>query len=426
VTALIALAAFGLWVPRSSSQTTNGFSGEADAAGITVTAATQEDPTGTTFQGAGPVTTALVSSVPDSQAFAADPYPGKDLLNLANIVGAMSPAPLPSYPVAVQSASPGQGQASLAQPGYSIRAASGPTSSEGSAEAGVVSSGTSFASVQSDSKVVAAPDGSVDALATTAADAVVVGPLTISAVRSRAESVLDAAGNVKSTSSLVIGEVAVNGVAVGFTDKGLTIAGTDTPLPSAGPLAAVLQQAGVTFTYLAAAPQPNGVTAPGVALTAKQTDPNGKTVTITYILGQATTSAAPTAGGPTFGGGSATFGNLGPATPSAATPAPATNPVSALSLPTTGAGTPTTGGVGSPAIAAPVGNSRAPRVEVGPAPTPNAERNPGTARITPASTSQTGDLGGLFYLILILAAGAVMGAGQLVRFMGVRWARSSA
>ncbi len=401
-----ALAASTLGHAASAGAVTE-FSGEATAAGLTVTATSQEDPTGTTFEAAGPVGTASVSSLPDSEAFAADPYPGNDLLNLTNIASQLVPVPVPAYPAQVHSGSPGKSKETLSTPGYELLASSTPTMSTGSGKSGLVSDPANFASVKAESTVTALGGGEVDAVGTTAADGIAVGPLTISSFDSRAEAKLDSAGTVAKRSSISTGGVAINGAQVGLTDKGLTVAGTQVPLPSAGPAAGALQQAGIAVTYLAAERSSNGIEAPGIAISVHQKDPTGKAATVTYTLGRAEASATPSDGPVSSGEGGGPANVDGSPLSAAAriagvgsSPSGSSNPAGLATAPTSGT---------MPSIAP----SSAPSSSV-------ADSSGRSLAAVPGTTS-----GGVFYLLLIIAAVATLGVGQLMRFVGVRWARSS-
>lgn len=396
------------------------FLAQASSAGLVVTAATQEDPTGTTIEAAGPVSTASLSSAPDSEAFAADPYPGQDLLDLLNVLGGTAPVSPPPYPFAVRSGSPGTPKESISQPGLSLNADSTPTSSEGSGEMGAVSgvapsAGTSFGSIQSDALAESpgAASAVVESIGTTSASGITVGPLFIASVASRADARLQETGDVVTSSSINVGEIAINGVQVGFDDQGLTLAGTSTPLPDAGPAASALSAAGIALSYLAPSKTATGVVAPGIAITVHQTDPNGKTVVITYTLGQASASAQPNPG-TTFGAPSSlvSFGEGGSAGGQAST-LPATNPPTGLAVPGASSGTNLAAAPASPAANPTLGS-----LSTGGSPLRSR------SALIAADSNATGDLGGLLYVLLVISALATLGVGQLIRILGVRWARS--
>ena len=397
------------------AQAATQFQSVANSAGVTMTVATGEDPTGTTIEGTGPVTTTVLSSLPDSEAFAADPYPGKDLLDLASVAGSSAPLPIPPYPTQAHSGSPGTPQRAVSEPGYVLEATSSPTASKALARSGVSNGALSFASVESNSTVKALSGGAVNAIASTAANGVNVGPLTISSFASEAEARLDESGRITLSSSISTGELAVNGVDVGLTDRGLTLAGTQVPLPSGGPLASALVQAGISLTYLVAQRTQYGVIAPGMAITFHQTDPNNKPLTITYTLGQAAASATPSVGG--------SFSDVGSLSSFSGPSGASTESGSSGSSP--GSVGATTGHLTDGARLD--GNAS---LLTGPnlgTRTTNGSSTASRLRTAGRSLAAVRETlpGGLFYLLLVMAAAAALGVGQLMRFLGVRWARSS-
>jgi len=420
--AVVVAAAGAGWVARAQAAPAAGggpFTGAASAAGVTVTAASEEDATRTTLEASGPNVTAIVSSLPDSEAFAADPYPGPDLLDLLNVLGGSSPVPPPSYPFEASSGYPGRSQSSVTQPGYRLSATSTRTRSHGAGQAGYSAASAEISSAVSDADVISGGGAVVVASASTAARGFSAGPLDISGVESRASATLTASGQTTTSSAISVGTITVNGVPVGLDENGLTLAGTTVPLPPAGPLSSALEQAGVTVSLLGANKTETGVVAPGVAIRMVETDPNGKRATVTYSLGLASASAAPSVqgggSGPGFdGGGNPTGGWTPPSGPSpGSTTAPAvTAPGGAANLSQPAGTAPVaTSGPSS----APIGEGRAPATS---APPPTAP-----ARVSPAAT--VAGLGGLFYLLLVIAAAATLLAGHTIRLKGVRWARSS-
>jgi hypothetical protein len=403
VTVVLSCASVSAFSPRHAGADAN-YSGQASAAGLTVTAATEEDPTGTTVEAAEPVATATLSSVPDSESFAAYPYPGADLLNLVNLLGASSPAPPPPYPLEVQSSSPGQSSRNVSAPGYTLTAESTQTASHARGESGLDTAGLQFGTVIADSVVKASVDGHLKSVADTTANAIDVGPLSISSFTSHVESNLSPSGDHDATSSMSIGVTTVNGQAVGLTDRGLTLPGTNAPLPDTSPAVVALRQAGIDVTYLAASPINYGVVGPGLAITVHEQDPQGKFATVTYTLGRASATAAPGIGltVPSLGPGDGSIGVAGLVVPQTSTGGgPST------------AGSSGAAGVG--AVSAPTISS----ISTQPAVTRHSGVSP--ASLSPALAGEPGILDGdFFYLLLALAAGAVLGTGQLIRFLGVR------
>lgn len=382
--------------------TQQGFVASAVAVGLRTTYKNVSDQTGTVFEGSAPIASARVTSEPDSTAFAAAPYPGDDLISLANAIGPGLGVPAQPYPFSVTSGVPGNPKSSTSQPGYALSAESTASSSKSSGTAGASSSGDALiGSSSATADVKSAADGSATALGTTLTQSFAAGPLTLSRVTSTARAVLDANGKVVLSSEVELGDATVSGQRVGVTRNGLTVAGTDIPLP-AGQLTDALKASGVTVTYVAEEKSATGVTAPGLLITYKDSGQDS-----TFTLGRAQAGAVPSIEG---------FPDVpvevGPSVPavdgeggSAAGEPPASGPVGSGSVPV-----PATVDGGQPPIA------QNPAV----ADTPASRALVRGASYQPETFSS-----GLFYFVLVLAALATLAVGQLMRYLGVRWASSS-
>jgi hypothetical protein len=395
----LALPAVAL-LPAASSRavTSQGFSASAASSGIRVLYKNANDNTGTQFDVSAPVTSARVTSSPDSAGFASAPYPGDDLISLVNTLGpAVGVAP-PPYPASVSSSVPGRPQQSTSLPaGYALLSTSTVTSSKATATVGAGQAGDAELATSTAISDVHTTATGVLATATSSTDSFTAGPLVVSRVRSTATAVLDASGRTTLTSSIELGQATVSGQKVGLTREGLTVAGTDVPLP-AGQLTDALAAAGVSVTYLSETRTATSITAPGLAVHYKD-----DTQDTTFTLGRA---------------------QAGVSTDDAATP---------VSLPPTigsdgavGSGERPASQPGEPVLsgtapAAPVGATVPSPTLGGPAP---AGTPPVPAVAAAARTAQTFD-SGLFYLVLVVAAAAAMAVAQSMRYLGVRWASSS-
>jgi hypothetical protein len=391
--------AAGLRSPAARGDTAFGFEGTASAGGIQVFAKAAQDPVQNQYEASSPTVSALVNSEPDSQAFAANPYPGKDVLSLA---ASLPTGPLPA-PEVVTSGSPGTPKQEMSQPGYTISAESTQTSSHGHGETGASSGDTaSVGSVAADAQVTATAS-SVTSTATSSAHAFAAGPLAIAGVLTKAVATLDSSGRTTLRSSIAAGDVTVNGTRVGLGPDGLEIAGTTVPLPDASPVTTALEQAGITVTYVKETKTPTGVTAPAVLI--HVTDPGGQSDT-PYVLGQASAGVAPQASfdtgtGDTIDTGTGTTGTTGGSSTSGSSTASGGAPAV---LPGGQSTSTAPAGGSSPAVAGP---------------------DSGRSLVPAASSADTIAGGGLFYFVLVIAAAAALGTGQLMRLLGVRWARSS-
>lgn len=382
-----------------------GFSVSAVGAGMRVTTKSTADPTGTQFDVSAPLAAAHVSSVPDSSGFASTPHPGDDALSLYYTAQGLLGVPAVPYPASVRSGYPGVAKASSGAPaGYTLSAESSMTTSKASSTAGA--SSTADLRVGSSSamtEVKAVAGGGATGLGTTETDSITAGPLSLSRVTSRANAILDSNGGLKLSSAMQLGDVTVAGQRVGLTKDGLTVAGTDIPLP-AGQLTDALKPYGVTVSYLAEKKTTEGVTAPGLLITYKDS-----TQEVTITLGRAQARAVRSADGP-----------------GASTEPPfSTDPTAGVRP-------------GDPSVASPRGSSfSGPTAPIGigtgvpPAPAVGGEP-PAVARVLAPESEPPALLGasfrpetfssGLFYLVFVLAALATVLLGQSMRYLGVRWA----
>ena len=395
LTSLVLPAAVLLPAGSSRAAALEDFSASAASSGVRMLYKNALDNTGTQIDVSGPVSSARVTSDPDSSAFASAPYPGDDLISLANTLAA-GHAPPPPYPASVSSSVPGRPHQETSAPaGYALSATSAATRSTSSATAGPGTAGDATVATAGATSDVQETAAGLSAKASSSTDSFTAGPLVLSRVRSTASAVLDASGKTTLKSSIELGDATVSGQKVGVTREGLTVAGTGIPLP-AGQLTDALATAGVTVTYLAETKTDTSVTAPGLVIHYKD-----DTQDATYVLGRAMAAAT--------------------ATPKAA-------PV--LIVPVVGPGTSDDVGAGQPATggSAPVQPGSLPAIDQpGPAPDVSTGQPPRstTQPVTRAAarTSQTFH-SGVFYLILVVSAAAAMVVAQLMRYLGVRWASS--
>jgi hypothetical protein len=378
----------------------DGFSAAAAATAVRYITKPSADPLGTVYDVTAPLASALVTSGLDSTAFAAAPYPGDDVIAQVNTVAGPQP-----YPFSVRSAVPGEPKASTSAPGYSLSAESTIASSRAVADAGASSAGDVLVGSSSASAdVKGGTGGAVSALGTTATESFTAGPLSLSRVASRASAVLNDKGTVELTASMALGDVTVAGQKVGLTKDGLTVAGTNVPLP-VGQLTDALKAAGVKVTVLAEDKTANAITAPGLMITYKDDQQD-----TTYVLGRAQASAAPSAAGPDLLPLDSAVPPFPEDTAAPVTAFPEAEP--AFSLPVV----PDGGEVS-------IGEEPALPSAAGPAPQaagPSQGQQVAARSFVPQTFSS-----GLFYLVLVFAAGAALVLGQLMRYLGVRWASSS-
>src|SRR5438067_996106 len=239
------------------------------------------------------------------------------------------------------------------------------------------------------------------------------GVLRIGAVRSTASATRTAGREVQRRSSLVVDGLAVGDTPVGFADGGLVLPGRATPLPGDEPLAAVLQQAGLSVQRVDAVETSEGVIAAGLRVTQVQTFPDRHRSFVTLTFGQARAQVtAETVALPEL---PTSFEPSTPVATGAASPSTVDLPVEGL----TGGSPPVRSGSGASGLPA-IGPSSAPKgseaavAESPPAALPLATGSvAGRTRVPDPRTSASG-----LYLILALSGVLAAGGLQLVRIRG--------
>jgi hypothetical protein len=278
-----------------------------------------------------------------------------------------------------------------------------------------------------------AASGAVTAAATGTAGLIDIGGvLRIGQVDALAKVTRSPGTEPTREANFTVNGVVIAGQAVGFSDKGFTVAGTNTPLPKDNPVLQALAQAKITVQYLARVDNPDGVVSPGLVIRQEQATPGGPTMVFRYVFGRmaasATTSGSPTSIGdalPSLDTGPSATQVVGPPASTGATPAgtaPSTGPdVSAVS----GTETRPVGRDGN-------GGGSAASYDSGAAPTtepPPAEAAP-VAETPPSSTVQeAAPISGTplalvdtssIYLILVAGATVVLVGGTVLRLVGVK------
>jgi hypothetical protein len=226
--ALLVLASGGLVLLSSTAHADVSYTGHAEAYGFRTTATNDAFPLGFVFEGDAPVATADLSSLGDSQALAAGPYPGTTAASTPGAVGGVIGFPLPNYPVVAQ-ATAGDDPAELSFPGLALRADAGPARAHGLATMGSAAQGAESQAVVDATRM--ATDG-VTAEAKSRLEALaLLDYLHFQRVESRAVAVLDSYGKRTSKSDLRID---------GITAPGLSFAAppstpAQVPLPNPAP-----------------------------------------------------------------------------------------------------------------------------------------------------------------------------------------------
>jgi hypothetical protein len=385
----------------------------------------------TFIDGGGPISQSVIDGLGNSQAFAALPYPGDLAISgpglLAGLTGLPSP---PTYPFYVASSHPTVAESKLAQPGYELVARSSESESQGSTMTGGGSgSGDSASAIGSTvTKAVTsreATSGMVAAEATGRADIVNIGGvLRIGQVDSRAKVTRAPGGEPTREASFAINGMTIAGQTVGFSDKGFTFGGTNTPIPEGNPLLDVLKQAKISVEYLARADNPDGVVSSGVVIRQEQATPSGPTMVVRYVFGQMAASATVSGSPTSIGDSLSPIGEVpaetqvvdAPFDPGAGAPAVTTDLSTLPSVPDdtsnfdssgsvdTGLSTPT---ATTPEVAAPAATEPA---QVG------TVQEAAPISGTPMTLVDTASI----YLILVAAAVVALVGGTVLRLMGVK------
>jgi hypothetical protein len=348
-----------------------------------------------------PAAQAAADSQGTSNAYAAEPYPGTDVMSVLPLAG----LPTSTYAPLAQTTYPMHPHASVSAPGLLLKALSEETSSTASASGGADGGGgTGAGTLAATATAGCGADGTARARAESddQAFSLDAGLLRIGRVHSLAQVVVGADGAPRLDSQLDIAQMAVAGQTVELSPQGLTIGGSSTALPLTASVAQALASAGITVTYLAPTSDKdgNGIVSPGVAITVARQAYGSQPTTVTYVLGESYDRAQG------IGGGAASV-----SIPSSS-PSPPAGSVNAASsrVPVTAA------------------LSGAPAASTGSTATPTLSGSPASGASSPGSPTASVPYLAAFsseeiYLIVVVGAGVLLVALALVRILGVkiRW-----
>jgi hypothetical protein len=422
---ILALCAtpLGLFLSTSPSASAEvSFTVTASARGVYSTStAPGVVPLGLGIDAGGTTAQASVNSLQNSTGFAASPDPGStSRTGLGTVTGSFPPGTVPDYPLLVSSNYPTRPEASADAGATVLKASSTATASQARAVAGGAASVLAAPAVTGESQAAAIIDGQqahADAMATVEG-VTAAGVLELSRVHSEAHASVDASGHLTLSSKIDIGAATVAGVPVTIGADGLHAAGSAVPVPTSDLVKALAAQ-GISVSVSPEQRTKTGIIAAGIRIVIAGDAPLAGAAMTSYQLGFA---SADVSGG--VGGGSVASSpspsSPGRARPSAggATKAAATLPNGSRPAVGPGPGPSTGPGLGPPP--APL----APTVtDGGVAPDP-AVANPATAPQT-AQLARHGQLAArldLLDLYLVIAGAGLVayGAGQLIRYMGVR------
>ncbi|MDQ2651157.1 MAG: hypothetical protein M3Z03_16585 [Actinomycetota bacterium] len=237
-----------------------------------------------------PVAQVAVDAFGTSTSYAAYPDPSDEILSLLPVVGISRDI----YPLVIDSQYPSRPEGRISTPLFNLATNTAAHYARSVADSGVgipglLSAGLIRATAGADCSdtgiVTARAESLVDGIALT-------GDVSLGRVRTVAQVEVGADGQSRVTSDIELSLLTIAGLKVELSTAGLET-GSAIPIPDLG-LNQLLGGAGVTLTYLAAEPQPDGkgVTAPAVRLTLVQDLSGGGSPTeISITLGRAFASA---------------------------------------------------------------------------------------------------------------------------------------
>lgn len=369
---------------------------------------------------------ALLDDRGNTLAYAGAVWPGEDTLALATTVGGLGGLPVPDYPLAAQS-SAGRPESSVQQGPIALAARSKEFETWAKAQfIPLGGGGVSVAAAGAEAKATRVQDrGATAAEASTTVRSFVVGDvLAIGGLESQA-SVRGGPGEpLQRTSTLEISGMTIAGRPVGFSGGALTLAGSKTPLPAGNPAGKALADHGITLTYLAPSETADGIVSAGIAVRLVRAVPSApRPLIVTLVLGRASAQGRPSRSavgpGDLPGGivdrGGPDGGSVMPATGTAEIPgAPLDG--SNLALPATN-----TPRIPARSVAAVPGTDTTPTLPpVLGSPPPGrlvANGPPSAPRTLAAAQTVAPDATTAIFLVLLVAAFAVMGGVFLTRVL---------
>ena len=366
---------------------------------------------------------ASVNSLGESVSDAGAPYSPSiaSLPGTVNGIGAGNLPPLPPLPGYVSASYPSNKAAIQSQAGYDIAATAQANSAKGAVGLGVQPSGSPNSTFFANAQTTANPDGSVSLSASAGMDVLDFGQLLdLGNVTSSLSMTQQANQQPKVTSQTTLGTITLLGGSTGLLGNGLSIGGVGVPIDIntelIGTLNTLLANTGIKLTYLPVTyTYTDGTTSTGsspssaktleavdsgaLQVTFSQNIPSQGQVTLSATLGRVYLSTTDTPGfGPTTGNSGVIAGNTG------------------------------TAAVPTSAPTAVVGNTGTVAGNTGPSSTsPAAPATPsggGTHALAsgPAYLIEHGPPIESVYLVLVLAALALLLASQAARYLAVRLA----
>jgi hypothetical protein len=235
-----------------------------------------------------PTAQAAVDSLGNSSGYASMPYPGDTVITAGSLVAVASSGQVvpPPYPLYATTKFPTAPDATVSQGPLTLKSHSDAQHTSSSASSGASSGGAAVGFVEATADAARADDGTVKSKGAATVESFMAGPLAIGEMKSTADVTRPPGGDPVRSSSFRASGVTVTGQAVGLTDKGLTVGGTDTPLPDSSSLRAALASAGLDVQPLPLINDPDGIVSAGVLVSWTRDIPNVGKGTVTYLLGR--------------------------------------------------------------------------------------------------------------------------------------------
>jgi hypothetical protein len=376
---------------------------------------------------------ATLDSIGDSTAQAGAPYLGsvvEPLLGTVNGLGAGKTPTLPPLPGYVASNYPTTPTATQSNGPYSITASSSQNESTSAVNLGVAQPGSQSTTVSSRAHADATSDGSVTASGSAGADLLNIGGiLDVANVSSTVTMIEQGSAPPKISTHTNLGTTTVIGIPIGINQDGLTVLGSNVPLPTNVLSQAVnqaLTAAGMSISYLPATTTKvpgtdtvQSIDSGAVKVSFVRNVPTQGPVTVDLILGHVKLSVINTAAqqppdsSVPSGGISGGTGSSSPSGDNLSGPQAAASPNSAVSSATSGSPAP----IAASQPTSGVPSAAPPAV----APNPGRSRQSPTGQASPAfqvATTERGTEGA--YLFLVLAGVAALLGSQVIRILGVR------
>ena len=392
------------WPADVDARTSRPFSAVAAANGARASVTLIGGPgTDVPFDGGGPTAQATANSFGTSAGYAALPDIGQFLVTVPGLItglfasgaGGLPPIKtpsLPDYPLYVTSDPVLRPEATTGDGPYFLSATSHESETTAEARAGLqTDTAGNAALVRSESSVVRNDDDSVVATAVSEVEGLAIGPLALGAVRSTATAEMSPTGAITFHSSIVVEAARLGGLPIAIGPNGVTLLGVPVDLPIGGTVEKLLSSSGLIVEFIPEQTFADRVVAGSLR------------VTIPYEMPAPVPPLGQLSGSLTFTIGSATASMTG-AVPGQPGPSNGSTPARTVDTPsaTSSGAVPPTG--------------LAPAAPASPAASVPVVSTGGAATLAPL------DLWDIKLLYLVFVAGCItlMGAGHLVRQLGVR------